>query len=173
MKRLLSILGAALLLYVLPAYAEPFDPDDGEPNVPWARNKEFVGDLKEDPTPMLPRVEPMPQYWITIDLRPTAFSFNPQFMNREMPTPTVPKGFGVKIIMPDPIDPANGCNATQSKKCQELSSKAKQMLISCEVDVLWNEDGSTSRTLVCTCASPNDPRIAGSIVNTTEIRVAD
>ena len=44
----------------------------------------------------LPMVDPMPQYWITIDLRPTAFSFNPNFMNHEMPTPIIPKGFGVE-----------------------------------------------------------------------------
>ena len=178
MKELLSILGAALLLCVLPANAaNDYLLDDCDPNVPNARNltpeeEAARQGLTEAPTPLLPRVA-MPQYWITIDLRPTAFAFNPQFINPEMPTPIIPKGFGLKIIVPDPPDPDSGCNAAQTKKCSGLCGKAKKMLISCEVDVQWNDDGTTIRTLICTCASPNDPRIAGSSVNTTEIRVAD
>jgi hypothetical protein len=115
----------------------------------------------------------MPQYWITIDLRPTAFSFNPSFMNSEMPTPIIPKGFGVKIIIPDPIDPDSECDTSQVRKCKDACGKVGKVFVTCEVQFEWQPDGTAVRTVTSTCMDPNDPHVAGSVINTTQIRFAD
>jgi hypothetical protein len=173
MKKLLPILGAALLLCVLPAHAADVDEGDNGNAPPGARTTDVVA-TTEVPSPVLPMVDPMPQYWITIDLRPTAFSFNPNFMNHEMPTPIIPKGFGVKIIVPDPIEPDSGCNARQTKACAALCKKNMQKLVACEVDIVFNDDGTTTRTLLCTGYTPGTtPEVAGSRLITTEYKIAD
>jgi hypothetical protein len=178
-KRLLSILGAAMLLCVLPANAATKDAEGDNPGVPGARTltpeeEAARANVTEDPSPIFPAPAQMPQYWITIDLRPTPFSFNPDFIATEMPTPIIPKGWGVKIIVPDPPDPDSGCNTAQNKKSGDLCKKQKQKLASCEVNIVFNDDGTPSRTLICQCYTPGaTPEVAGTVLDTTEYRIAD
>lgn len=114
-----------------------------------------------------------PSGWVTIDMREPAFAFNPQFINPEVPRAIVPMGWGLKIIMRDVPEPDSGCNATQTKKCTSACAKQGKSLAGCDVDIRWNEDGSTTRYLICSCYSPSvgPPQVAGSSLMTSEIKL--
>lgn len=126
--------------------------------------------ITEDPSPVTSGLP-----FVVIDMRPVAFTFNPLFINPEVPRAIVPKGWGVKIIMPYIPEPDSGCNGPQTKQCTSACSKQGKSLSSCELDVQWNADGTTTRYLVCTCYSKGAglPEVAGSSVPTTEVRLAD
>jgi len=126
--------------------------------------------ITEDPVPV---TTADPKFWVTLDMRPAALAFSSIFTNPENPSPTVPKDWGVKIIMPDPIDADSECNATQVRKCNTACGKQRQMLVSCDVQFEWQPDGTATRTVTCTCASPMDPKIAGTVANVTEIKLRD
>jgi hypothetical protein len=130
--------------------------------------------VTEDPAPVTTAM-PFGVDYIVIDLRPTAFSFNPQFINPEVPRAIVPKGFGLRIIVPDPVEPESECSAAQSRKCAIACGKSGTTLVSCDVQFEWQPDGTATRTLYCTCAAggATPKNIAGSFARTVKLRFVE
>ena len=62
------------------------------------------------------------------------------------------------IVLPD--TDGGSCNDRQKDKCSAACKEAKKLSLSCEVNYDWQTDGTCTRTVICTCISANDSRLA-------------